>query len=174
MVDDREGVPICNSTSSRCLWLFRNNSGVRIAKTDNPYMRVWIKKKKKKKKVGWLVPLIPKRKEKMFEPQQLYTRAKTEEFDLESGETLYPGLSVGENQLRWGFIRKVYGILSAQIVLTTLVSVTTVFYTPINDLLKGNSTLLLILLFLPFICTSPSFLIPVIVRFDACVRGVCL
>ncbi|KAL9320914.1 hypothetical protein ACSQ67_012753 [Phaseolus vulgaris] len=88
----------------------------------------------------------------MFEPQQMYTRAKTEEFDLESGETLYPGLSLGENQLRWGFIRKVYGILSAQIVLTTLVSLITVFYSPINDLLKGNSTLLLVLVFLPFIC----------------------
>jgi len=88
----------------------------------------------------------------MFETQQMYARAKTEEFDIESGETLYPGLSLGENQLRWGFIRKVYGILSAQIVLTTLVSLVTVFYSPINDLLKGNSTLLLVLLFLPFAC----------------------
>ncbi|RDX84318.1 BI1-like protein, partial [Mucuna pruriens] len=92
----------------------------------------------------------------MFETQQIYTRAKNEEFDLESGETLYPGLSLGENQLRWGFIRKVYGILSAQIVLTTLVSLVTVFYSPINDLLKGNSTLLLVLVFLPFLCTSLS------------------
>uniref|UniRef100_A0A803R4D8 Uncharacterized protein n=1 Tax=Cannabis sativa TaxID=3483 RepID=A0A803R4D8_CANSA len=33
--------------------------------------------------------------------------SKAEEVDLESGETLYPGLSAGENQLRWGFIRKV-------------------------------------------------------------------
>ncbi|KAM6577100.1 hypothetical protein CsatB_028937 [Cannabis sativa] len=41
--------------------------------------------------------------------------SKAEEVDLESGETLYPGLSAGENQLRWGFIRKVYGILATQI-----------------------------------------------------------
>jgi FtsH-binding integral membrane protein len=82
-----------------------------------------------------------------------YTNVKhDEEFDIESGETLYPGLSLGENQLRWGFIRKVYGILSAQILLTTIVSVITVFYAPLNLLLRGNSPLLLFLVFLPFIC----------------------
>jgi FtsH-binding integral membrane protein len=87
-----------------------------------------------------------------------YTTVKhDEEFDIESGETLYPGLSLGENQLRWGFIRKVYGILSAQILLTTIVSVITVFYTPLNLLLRGNSPLLLFLVFLPFI-----FLIPLL------------
>ncbi|KAK7359679.1 hypothetical protein VNO77_01641 [Canavalia gladiata] len=111
------------------------------------------KKRRRKKEEGWY------HHRKMFEQQQQqgYTRAKAEEFDLEAGETLYPGLSSGENQLRWGFIRKVYGILSVQIVLTTLVSVFTVFYSPINDLLKGNSVLLLVLLFLPFI-----FLIPLL------------
>lgn len=77
------------------------------------------------------------------------------EVDLEGGDgdRLYPGLSYGENQLRWGFIRKVYGILTAQIVLTTLVSSITVLYTPVNDLLRGNSGLLLFLSILPFICT---------------------
>lgn len=86
-----------------------------------------------------------------------YTSVKRDEaeLDIESGETLYPGLSLGENQLRWGFIRKVYGILSAQILLTTIVSVITVFYTPLNLLLRGNSPLLLFLVFLPFICTIP-------------------
>ncbi|KAH9623894.1 hypothetical protein KSS87_003110 [Heliosperma pusillum] len=47
--------------------------------------------------------------------------------DIEEGEVLYPGLGYGENQLRWGFVRKVYGILSAQLILTTLVSLATVF-----------------------------------------------
>lgn len=87
----------------------------------------------------------------------LSTSSKAEDYDVESGETLYPGLSAGENQLRWGFVRKVYGILSAQIVLTTIVSVFTVFYSPINDLLRGNSGLLLVVVFLPFI-----FLIPLL------------
>ncbi|KAK9182466.1 hypothetical protein WN944_025611 [Citrus x changshan-huyou] len=79
------------------------------------------------------------------------------EVDLEGGdgERLYPGLSYGENQLRWGFIRKVYGILTAQIVLTTLVSSITVLYNPINDLLKGNSSLLLFLPILLFILLWP-------------------
>ncbi|KAJ4721849.1 BI1-like protein [Melia azedarach] len=77
--------------------------------------------------------------------------------DLEAGdgERLYPGLSYGENQLRWGFIRKVYGILAAQIVLTTLVSAITFLYAPINDLLRSNSGLLLFLCLLPFILLWP-------------------
>jgi len=79
------------------------------------------------------------------------------EVDLESGETLYPGLSYGENQLRWGFIRKVYGILAAQLVLTTLVSFITVLYPPVNDLLRGNSGLLLFLMFLPLVLLWPMY-----------------
>ncbi|GLT45697.1 hypothetical protein SLA2020_195110 [Shorea laevis] len=78
-----------------------------------------------------------------------------DEVDLEAGQTLYPGLSHGENQLRWGFIRKVYGILAAQILLTTVVSATVVFSTPVNDLLRDNSGVLLFLCFLPFILIWP-------------------
>ncbi|XP_051125964.1 BI1-like protein [Andrographis paniculata] len=79
------------------------------------------------------------------------------EFDIESGEKLYPGISRGENQLRWGFIRKVYGILAAQILMTTAVSAATVLYAPINDLLRGNSALLLFLVFTPFILLWPLY-----------------
>ncbi|KAL2455951.1 BI1-like protein [Abeliophyllum distichum] len=76
--------------------------------------------------------------------------------DIEAGDgLLYPGIGYGENQLRWGFIRKVYGILAAQILLTTVVSAVTVLYAPINDLLRGNSGLLLFLLFTPFILLWP-------------------
>ncbi|XP_044500451.1 BI1-like protein [Mangifera indica] len=77
--------------------------------------------------------------------------------DLEGGcgDQLYPGISLGENQLRWGFIRKVYGILAAQIVLTTLVSFVTVLYSPINDLLRGSSGLIILLSLLPFILLWP-------------------
>ncbi|ONI28563.1 hypothetical protein PRUPE_1G148200 [Prunus persica] len=77
------------------------------------------------------------------------------EVDIESGETLYPGLSKGENQLRWGFIRKVYGILAAQMVLTTLISFVTVLYAPINDLLKGSPGILLFFAILPLILLWP-------------------
>ncbi|XP_076952472.1 BI1-like protein isoform X3 [Bidens hawaiensis] len=89
-----------------------------------------------------------------------FTRINTKEDrdgDIEQGSTatLYPGLSHGENILRWGFIRKVYGILAAQMVLTTAVSFLTVLYAPINELLRGNSALLLFLVFLPFILLWP-------------------
>ncbi|XP_042518393.1 BI1-like protein, partial [Macadamia integrifolia] len=63
----------------------------------------------------------------------------------------------GENEL-WGFIRKVYGILSAQIVLTTIVSSATVLYTPMNELLKGSSGLLLFFAFLPLILMWPLYI----------------
>ncbi|KAJ9537687.1 hypothetical protein OSB04_030420 [Centaurea solstitialis] len=89
----------------------------------------------------------------MFE----FTRVSTKDDrqgDIEEG-VLYPGISHGENQLRWGFIRKVYGILAAQMVLTTAVSFLTVLYAPINDLLRGNSGLLLFFVFLPFILLWP-------------------
>ncbi|KAG5554864.1 hypothetical protein RHGRI_012434 [Rhododendron griersonianum] len=81
---------------------------------------------------------------------------KVDDVDIEAG-TLYPGLSYGENQLRWGFIRKVYGIVAAQLVLTTIVSFVTVLYSPINDLLRGNSGLLLFFLFLPLVLLWPMY-----------------
>ncbi|GMI64146.1 LIFEGUARD 5 [Hibiscus trionum] len=81
--------------------------------------------------------------------------SKGKQFDLESGETLYPGLSYGENELRWAFVRKVYGILAAQLVLTTVVSVIAVLSPPINDLLCGNSGLLLFLCLIPLILVWP-------------------
>uniref|UniRef100_A0A7N0UQJ2 BI1-like protein n=1 Tax=Kalanchoe fedtschenkoi TaxID=63787 RepID=A0A7N0UQJ2_KALFE len=78
--------------------------------------------------------------------------------DLEAGGTLYPGLSHGENLLRWGFIRKVYGILAAQLVLTTIVSSVFVFSPPVNDLLKGSPGLMLFLIFLPFVLLWPLYI----------------
>nr|GMD70561.1 BI1-like protein [Ipomoea batatas] len=74
--------------------------------------------------------------------------------DIEEG-TLYPGIGFGENQLRWGFIRKVYGIISAQILLTTLVAGVTVLYAPLNEALKGSSGILLFFVFLPFLLLWP-------------------
>ncbi|GAV63342.1 Bax1-I domain-containing protein [Cephalotus follicularis] len=86
-----------------------------------------------------------------------YTSVKAGEVDLEAGtgETLYPGLSYGENQLRWGFIRKVYGILAAQLVLTTIVSATVVLYSPLSGLLTGNSGLLFLLCILSLVLIWP-------------------
>ncbi|KAL1543184.1 BI1-like protein [Salvia divinorum] len=80
---------------------------------------------------------------------------KVGDIDIESGERLYPGIGHGENLLRWGFIRKVYGILAAQILVTTAVTAATVLYVPINDLLRENSGFLLFLVFTPFILLWP-------------------
>ncbi|XP_074312097.1 BI1-like protein [Silene latifolia] len=83
--------------------------------------------------------------------------AKMMKGDIEEGEVLYPGLGYGENQLRWGFIRKVYGILSAQLILTTIVSLATVLYTPINETLRNNSGLLLLFAILPLVLLWPLY-----------------
>ncbi|MBA0813215.1 hypothetical protein Gohar_027086 [Gossypium harknessii] len=80
-----------------------------------------------------------------YERMSSTSAIKADKVDLESGDTLYRGLSYGENQLRWGFIRKVYGILAAQLVLTTVVSAFVVFSAPVNELLRGNSGILLFL-----------------------------
>ncbi|KAI3871869.1 hypothetical protein MKX03_012905 [Papaver bracteatum] len=77
--------------------------------------------------------------------------------DLEEG-TLYPGISHGESELRWGFIQKVYGILSAQILLTTIISSITVTYAPLNELLRGNSGILFLFAILPFILMVPLYI----------------
>lgn len=76
------------------------------------------------------------------------------EIDLEAGgisDRLYPGIGYGENQLRWGFIRKVYGILCAQVLLTTIVSSLIVLYPPISTRLQNTPSLGLAFAILPFV-----------------------
>ncbi|XP_042469436.1 BI1-like protein [Zingiber officinale] len=77
--------------------------------------------------------------------------------DLEAGGTVYPGLSRGENELRWGFIRKVYGILTAQVILTTAVSAVTVLHRPLNLALISSPGLSLFLALLPFVLLWPLY-----------------
>ncbi|KAK4713824.1 hypothetical protein R3W88_019731 [Solanum pinnatisectum] len=80
--------------------------------------------------------------------------------DVEEGSTtsslLYPGIGNEENDLRWGFIRKVYYILASQILLTTIASAGTVLYLPVNNILHGK-TILLILLILPLLLLLPLY-----------------
>ncbi|XP_078446635.1 bax inhibitor-1 family protein [Wolffia australiana] len=85
-----------------------------------------------------------------------YSRAEKGDFDLESGG-LYPGISLGDSVLRWAFIRKVYGILAAQIVLTTIVSAVTVLYSPVNDLLRGSPGLVLAFAVLQLVLLFPLY-----------------
>ncbi|XP_055824141.1 BI1-like protein [Solanum dulcamara] len=86
----------------------------------------------------------------------LGVKGDVEEGSITSSLLLYPGIGNEENELRWGFIRKVYYILASQILLTTIVSAVTVLYTPVNNILHGK-TILLILLILPLLLLLPLY-----------------
>jgi FtsH-binding integral membrane protein len=78
--------------------------------------------------------------------------------DLESGQAgLYPGITAEDNVLRWAFIRKVYGILSTQMVLTTAVASVVVFSTPVKEFFVSSPWLLITIAFLPLILMCPLY-----------------
>jgi len=81
---------------------------------------------------------------------------KVERFDdLEAGfggsSMLYPGIGADENTLRWGFIRKVYGILSVQILLTTIVAGSVVYFEGLKTFFQQTPGLVLFLAFVPLL-----------------------
>eukprot|EP00238_Polyblepharides_amylifera_P006256 CAMPEP_0196579656 /NCGR_PEP_ID=MMETSP1081-20130531/24160_1 /TAXON_ID=36882 /ORGANISM="Pyramimonas amylifera, Strain CCMP720" /LENGTH=254 /DNA_ID=CAMNT_0041899303 /DNA_START=158 /DNA_END=922 /DNA_ORIENTATION=+ len=79
--------------------------------------------------------------------------------NMESGipDLLYPGVSQAENILRLGFIRKVYGILSAQMVLTAAVSGTIVLNDSIKNAMVQTPGLLFLAAFLPLVGLIPLY-----------------
>ncbi|KAH9561072.1 hypothetical protein CY35_06G143300 [Sphagnum magellanicum] len=81
--------------------------------------------------------------------------------DIESAvgqpAALYPGIPGDENVLRWAFIRKVYGILSVQLVLTTLVSAIVVFTPAVLLFLQSNGWSLIFISILPLILMCPLY-----------------
>lgn len=76
--------------------------------------------------------------------------------DIETGfgqtAQLYPGIGAEENELRWGFIRKVYGILSVQLVLTTIVASFVVLIPAVTAFFLNTPGLLIFCAVLPMIC----------------------
>lgn len=76
--------------------------------------------------------------------------------DLEQGygttPALYPGIPADENELRWGFIRKVYSILSIQVLLTAAVSAFVVFTPAVLEFFVSHGWILMITSFAPLIC----------------------
>lgn len=89
-----------------------------------------------------------------FKMSDLTGGVKTEKFDdLEAGfgGRLYPGIGADENTLRWGFIRKVYGILSVQILLTTLVAGSVVYFEGLKTFFQQTPGLVLFLAFVPLL-----------------------
>ncbi|GAQ83562.1 transmembrane BAX inhibitor motif-containing protein [Klebsormidium nitens] len=80
---------------------------------------------------------------------------RTRGYDEEAGTSLYPGLEGADAEMRWGFIRKVYGILTFQILLT-LVTVGTVVAVPtLRDFIVNTPGLYLVLAISPIILIFP-------------------
>lgn len=88
---------------------------------------------------------------------KMYGFNKLGDPDLESGGTLYPGLSLEDNELRWAFIKKVYSILSMQLFLTVVVAATVVLYSPLTFYIVGTPGLLLGLSVVPLILMCPLY-----------------
>jgi len=76
--------------------------------------------------------------------------------DVESGErTLYPTM-LESPELRWSFIRKVYFIITFQLLLTIAVASVVVFFHPVANFFTNSKlgyALYIVLLFVPFIRT---------------------
>ncbi|XP_075653163.1 protein LIFEGUARD 4-like [Castanea sativa] len=81
--------------------------------------------------------------------------------DVESGnnnDQLYPEML--ESPLRWAFIRKVYSILCIQMLLTTAVAATVVFFRPIPNFFTQTAAGLavyIVICILPFILLCPLY-----------------
>ncbi|PSC76224.1 BI1 isoform A [Micractinium conductrix] len=58
--------------------------------------------------------------------------------DVESGTLLYPGADALDNQLRWGFVRKVYGIITLQLACTALVAAAITSSVSVQHYLSAN------------------------------------
>ena len=52
---------------------------------------------------------------------------------------LVPGLNKLDNMLRWGFIKKVYGIISAQMILTVIVASVIIFNEPVQHFVTSSA-----------------------------------
>lgn len=81
--------------------------------------------------------------------------------DLEGGSIpLYPGISLEDNTFRWAFVRKIYTILSLQLILTIAVGSTVVFVRPVAVFFVSSSAglaLYIVLVILPFILLCPLY-----------------
>ncbi|WJX78895.1 Protein LIFEGUARD 4 [Trifolium repens] len=88
----------------------------------------------------------------------------SEKRDLENGtttetRTLYP-MMLENPQLRWSFIRKVYSIITFQLLLTIAVASVVVFVPPIAHFFVSSTqglVLYIVLIFVPFITLCPLY-----------------
>ncbi|KAK9841631.1 hypothetical protein WJX74_009040 [Apatococcus lobatus] len=80
--------------------------------------------------------------------------------DIESQEEvpLHPAMSPTENMLRWGFVRKVYGIIAAQLVLTCCTASLFIFSKPVNDFATQSAAFQVAMFILPLIGLIPLYI----------------
>ncbi|KAK9835412.1 hypothetical protein WJX81_007898 [Elliptochloris bilobata] len=95
-------------------------------------------------------------------PTQQKYHGKRDElaYDPEAQEEvpLVPGLSKMDNALRWGFIKKVYGIMSAQLFLTALVAAVIMFNEPVQRFVMGSMAFQITCAVLPLVGLIPLFI----------------
>lgn len=82
---------------------------------------------------------------------------KQEQLYDEEAAVLYPGISGEESQLRWGLIRKVYGIVGTQLLLTAFVAALVVLCRPLSLFLLNAPFLFFLLAITPFIVMCPMY-----------------
>lgn len=82
--------------------------------------------------------------------------------DVESLEDipLVPGMGKSENMLRWGFIKKVYGIIACQVLLTAAVAATIYMVRPVQDFVLGSVAFQVTFAILPLVGRNPFQSIP--------------
>lgn len=84
---------------------------------------------------------------------------KPEYQDLEAGGSLlFPGIDSTDNLLRWGFIRKVYGIVACQLALTALVATVVVLNSGLRNFLAGSMAVQLGLMLLTLLGLVPLYI----------------
>lgn len=82
--------------------------------------------------------------------------------DLEAGASdgmLYPGIGMGENSMRWGFIQKVYGIIGVQLVFTAMIASCFVLVPSVKGFIgtPGNEWFIISAMILPFATLVPLY-----------------
>ncbi|ESQ43742.1 hypothetical protein EUTSA_v10006212mg [Eutrema salsugineum] len=84
-----------------------------------------------------------------------------QEYDLESAQTpLYPKMTTEPPELRWSFIRKVYSIISIQLLVTIAVAATVVKFPPISVFFTTTGAgfaLYILVIFTPLIVMCPLY-----------------
>ncbi|KAL6777431.1 hypothetical protein ACKKBF_B21475 [Auxenochlorella protothecoides x Auxenochlorella symbiontica] len=79
--------------------------------------------------------------------------------DLESGGgLLYPGIDATDNSLRWGFVRKVYGIVTIQLALTAAVALVVTLVPSVNAFLARSLAANIGLMVLSLLALIPLFI----------------